>query len=150
MVEWFNQNVGFVSVILSFLTIVLSIIAIIVSIHTAKLPFKKAIMISAGSQFSALGVGVHITAINIGNRPVHISMMGLLICQKQYFSAKEIARNQITLHPSETTEHHLLYDELQMMIADDIPKSKKVYAYVRDAEGKTYKKKLCTVRDIKR
>lgn len=150
MIEWFNENVGFVSAILSLLTIILSTIAIVVSIHTAKLPFKKSIKISAGSQFSALGEGVYVTAVNVGNRPVHISMMGLLIDKKQYFSTREITNNQITLHPSETTEHHLQCDELQRMISNDIPKSKKVYAYVRDAEGEVYKKKLCSVGDIKR
>lgn len=40
-IDWCNNNMGFVSLLLSALTLFVSILAIVVSIHTAKLPYKK-------------------------------------------------------------------------------------------------------------
>lgn len=148
MIEWFNQNVGFVSALLSFFTIVLSAVAIVVSIRTAKLPYKKAMMILAGNEISGIGEGIYIMAINTGNRPIKISMIGLMIAGKQYFAFDQIASNQITIHTGETTEHHLLLSELRKTLPQAVSMNEKMYAYAKDVEGYIYKKRIGIVRDI--
>lgn len=148
MIQWFNQNEGFVSALLSIFTALLSVVAIIVSIHTAKLPYKKAVMISAGTEISGIGLGIYVMAINIGNRPVKISMIGLMIKGKQYFSHDQIVENQIVLHTGEVTEHHLLLSELKLALPQTISRNEDVYAYAKDIEGHIYKKRIGIVRDI--
>ena len=44
-IEWCNQNNGFISAILSIIGLLLSIIAIVISIHTARLPYKKKLLL---------------------------------------------------------------------------------------------------------
>lgn len=148
MIEWFNQNVGFVSALLSLCTIVLSVVAIIVSIRTAKLPYKKDIMILAGSEISGVGDGIYVMAINTGNRPIKISMIGLMIAGQQYFTSDQIVSNQITIHIGETTEHHLLLSDLRKTLPKTVSKNEKIFAYAKDVEGCTYKKRIGIVRDI--
>lgn len=148
MIAWFNQNVGFVSALLSFFTIVLSVVAIVVSIRTAKLPYKKAMMVLAGNEISGMGDGIYVTAINTGNRPIKISMIGLMIAGKQYFTYDQIAANQIIIHTGETTEHHMLLSELRQVLPQTVLPEENVYAYVKDAEGCIYKKWIGIVRDI--
>lgn len=41
IIEWCNNNQGFISAILSLLTLIASIIAIIISIVTSRLPLRK-------------------------------------------------------------------------------------------------------------
>ena len=148
MIAWFNQNEGFVSALLSLFTIMLSVVAIFVSIRTAKLPYKKGMIILAGREISSLGEGLYVTAINTGNRPIKISMIGLMIAGKQFFAHDQIATNQIIVHTGETTEHHLLLSELQKVLPKTISMEEKIYAYAKDVEGCIYKKKIEIVRDI--
>lgn len=53
IINWCNLNNGFATILLSVLTLLVSIIAVIVSIHTARLPYKKKLLISAGSAIRA-------------------------------------------------------------------------------------------------
>ena len=46
IIQWCNNNEGFLTMLLSLFTLVTSIIAIIVSIKTAQLPYKKKIDIN--------------------------------------------------------------------------------------------------------
>ena len=46
IIQWYNDNVVFATIVLSTLTLLVSIIAIIVSIRTARLPYKKLIKIN--------------------------------------------------------------------------------------------------------
>lgn len=69
IIEWCNNNQGFISAILSLLTLIVSIIAIIISIVTSRLPFKKKLLLTCGS-FIGIGVectGTHVTVTNVGN-----------------------------------------------------------------------------------
>ena len=66
IINWCNSNNGFATILLSALTLLVSIIAIIVSIHAARLPYKKKLIVSGGSFVSVGGIGLHITATNVG------------------------------------------------------------------------------------
>lgn len=79
IINWCNSNNGFATILLSALTLLVSIIAIIVSIRTARLPYKKKLIVSGGSFISAGGIGLYITATNVGNRQLKISNIGFQI-----------------------------------------------------------------------
>ena len=79
IIQWYNDNVVFATIVLSTLTLLVSIIAIIVSIRTARLSYKKLIKIEADSYFTTDGAsGLHVTAINCGNMDFTISSMGFV------------------------------------------------------------------------
>ena len=46
IIRWCNENNGFLTAILSLIGLVLSVTAIVVSIRTARLPYKKKLMLS--------------------------------------------------------------------------------------------------------
>jgi len=45
IIRWCNENNGFLTAILSLIGLVLSVTAIVVSIRTARLPYKKKLML---------------------------------------------------------------------------------------------------------
>lgn len=49
IIRWCNENNGFLTAILSLIGLVLSVTAIVVSIRTARLPYKKKLMLAANS-----------------------------------------------------------------------------------------------------
>lgn len=70
VIDWCNNNIGFVSLLLSALTLLVSILAIVISIHTAKLPYKKKLLVTTGSYIHTVdrSLGIYISATNVGNR----------------------------------------------------------------------------------
>ena len=86
IINWCNSNNGFATILLSALTLLVSIIAIIVSIHAARLPYKKKLIVSGGSFVSVGGIGLHITATNVGNRQIKISNIGFRIKKHVYIN----------------------------------------------------------------
>ena len=102
-VKWCNDNMGFASLMLSTLTLVVSILAVIVSIHTARLPYKKRLLVTCGSYISSDEVGLHITATNVGNRNIKIKTIGFLIGKMVYINKNTIFDSQTILAQGETT-----------------------------------------------
>lgn len=47
IIRWCNENNGFLTAILSLIGLVLSVTAIVVSIRTARLPYKKKLMLGS-------------------------------------------------------------------------------------------------------
>ena len=90
IINWCNSNNGFATILLSALTLLVSIIAIIVSIHAARLPYKKKLIVSGGSFVSVGGIGLHITATNVGNRQIKISNIGFRIKKHVYINPNPI------------------------------------------------------------
>ena len=153
VILWCNSNTGFISFLLAALTLLTSIIAIAISIHTARLPYKKKVLINSGSY---LGVGAntsndgfHITAINIGNRQVKISEIGLKVNEKILINIDTMQESRLILTQGEETEQYFqiggIIHTLQSM---QVSGSTKVFAYVKDTEGKEYKKYFAKVSEI--
>ena len=148
-IEWCNNNMGFVSLLLSALTLFVSIIAVVVSVRTAKLPYKKKLMVSSGNYISQDGLGMHVTVTNVGNRKVKMKKMGILIGEIVYTDKNRLLEGHIDLNQGDETSHYFRLDEMQNLIrVNKIDKSDKMIAYVEDTEGKKYKKKICKVKDI--
>lgn len=74
IIDWCNENTGFLSAILSIVGILLSFIAICISIHTARLPYKKSLKLSSfydvlfsksiSNMVSSQTIGLSINAVN--------------------------------------------------------------------------------------
>ena len=142
IVEWCNENVGFATVILSVLTLLVSIIAIVVSIRTARLPFKKAIRIEAGSYFTTDNeTGLQVTVINCGNMDFSISNMGFIAENKQLMiNTRSQNTYPVRIKNGEQVSEYFNGNvpEIQRLQSSN----KRIFAYVKDTEGKLYKKRM--------
>ena len=138
------------NLLLSFFTLLVSIIAIIISVITSRLPYKKRISVSGGT---TVGVGfkfagLHVTAVNIGNRPIMIKNIGIKVGKDVYINANTISQSQIMLSPTETTTQYF-YDD-NFIIFKNLKPYKRAYAYVQDTENKSYKKYMGNVSAIQK
>lgn len=149
-INWCNNNQGFVTAIFSLLSLLISTIAVVISILTAKLPYKKALRISAGSYIKGSSElkeprGVYVNALNIGNIPVKIDELGLLYKNKQYINVNTIAEARVVLKQMESVDQmfsgYYLKEEFR-------GKTGIVYAFAKDAEGRIYKKRICHANDF--
>lgn len=147
-VNWCNENVGFISLILSALTLLVSVIAVFVSIHTARLPYKKKILVETGSYISSQGIGLHVTVTNVGNRKIRIKTLGF-IANGIYINKNTIIESQVMLSQGETTAQYFKINDLKnTLLTLKISPASSLKAFVEDSEGKKYKKKLTSVRKI--
>lgn len=149
IITWCNSNNGFATILLSALTLLVSIIAIIVSIRTARLPYKKKLIVSGGSFISAGGIGLYITATNVGNRQLKISNIGFQIQKHVYINTHTIHESQIILGQGEVTSQYYDINDFKKAIFDmQLNGSTKIYAYAKDTEGKEYKKYFSKVSQV--
>lgn len=153
IITWCNSNIGFATLLLSTLTLLVSIIAIVVSINTARLPYKKKLLVIGGTFISEAGIGYHITATNIGNRQVKISNIGFKIDQHVYINKFTLHESQIMLSQGEATSQYYQIEDFRNVLSSmPVYGFTKIYAYVKDTEGTEYKKfftKVSTVQKIK-
>lgn len=153
IIEWCNNNTGFLTGLLSLLTLAVSIIAVCVSIHTARIPYLKKLILSSDitvlfaqsningkilSQFS----GITVNATNIGNRSVNIKFIGLAIrsegkLQKMQTANRDLGGKGI-LSPTDVAS--VEYNAVELMDFGKLKFRTKVYCCVMDTEGKTYLK----------
>ena len=70
LIQWCNDNNGFISAVLSFVGLLLSIIAIVISLRTAKLPYKKKLLLGS---YTSIGAGL------IGGNAI-TQVVGMLLC----------------------------------------------------------------------
>lgn len=149
-VEWCNNNQGFITAIFSLLSLLISTTAIVISILTSKLPYKKAVRVSSGSYF---GVGegmenqqgVYVNVLNVGNVPINIVEVGLLLGKKYCINTNTIAEARGVLKQMESFEQSFPSMGLKETFKG---KNGRVYAFAKDAEGHIYKKYLCTAKDF--
>ena len=164
IIDWCNENNGFLTAILSLLSLLLSGIAISVSIKTALLPYRKKLKLGASynigvskdlitSQISSQTIGMSITAVNIGSRDINLSFLGLAVKDKSFDNnirkmeglLSDIGGKGI-VHPTELGEAR--YDSNDLIkVLSHIPKAK-VYICAMDTEGKTYRRRLWNAQDI--
>ena len=156
IIEWCNENVGFVTAILSAIGLFLSSIAVVISICTARLPYKKKLKLSCtldyrysdsnGSSSERL-TGLSASCVNLGHRDICVTYVGLGIRNsglKHDFVKFGIINNEIKpviIKPTEMTSN--IFDILSLS-ANLKPKYEKGYIYILayDSEGKQYYKKF--------
>ncbi len=148
IIKWCNENEGFLTAILSLATVFVSILAIIISICTARLPYKKKLLVTVGHYFG-VGIdsdGIYVTATNIGNRNINISNIGLFSNKQVLINKNTISNSQITLSVGESTSQYFEYNEINKF--KKINNKLKIYGYIKDSEGKVYKKYFCRINKI--
>jgi hypothetical protein len=147
-----NNNEGFANVMVSVLSLCISILAIVTSIRTARLPYKKKLLIRVGSYISgSIGNGYHITVTNIGNRPVKLANVGFRIGHEDfvYINKETIFDSQVMLAQGEATVQYYETNEFKRTLINmKVARDKKIYPYVQDTEGKEYCKFFSTINDL--
>ena len=155
IIQWCNQNSGFVNAVLAFSGFLMSVIAISVSIYTARLPYKKKLLLSAGNYVSATGErGFHITVTNIGNRPIQIVLISFQIDDGQKlnyfdpFQTKNYADNILVT----SKQTGVYYDNNLIKNFQKILRKNKItgniYIYAEDTEGTKYRKFFLTCEEM--
>lgn len=148
-INWCNNNVGIISIILSALTLFVSMIALVVSIRTARLPYKKKVRVSTGSYISAENIGCYVTATNVGNRKIKIQNIGLKCYGKVFINTKTIMESKVFLDTGDTTTQYFELDELKRQLIAAKAKQKQIIkAFVEDTEGSIYQKRLSSVKRL--
>lgn len=162
LIQWCNDNNGFLTAILSAIGLFLSTIAIVVSIKTARLPFKKKIVISSSTNLwfgtdpmtKSVKSGVHSISINIVNkgfRDINITYLGVLIKQshekQKLQKIKEPMDGIGIIHPSEIRTNSFEKDDI-IKTFSSLSETAKAYAYAEDSEGNHYSKYMGKAKKI--
>lgn len=167
-IQWCDDNTGFLAAILSLIGLILSAIAIVVSIRTARLPYKKRIILGYFLQpvdTIVPGVGVKssilemsVSATNAGNRTVTLTYLGyavkkdgrynaVFLFNRELFSRVHEFNSKASLAPSEKSKIQFHTDELIEYFSRE-NRNRKLFVYAEDTEGKKYMKKLGTVGEL--
>lgn len=155
IIQWFNENNGFSTAILSVVGLLLSTIAIILSIRTAKLPYKKKIKITMSYNYcfpEGTLLSIEVYALNLGNRPVRIKKVGLAIKnngKKEFMMKLDDNSGSILLRPTDETSYEYDITDLKKELQKN-KTSSKLYIYAQDNEGKQYSKKVGRVGKIRK
>ena len=162
LIQWCNDNNGFLTAILSAIGLFLSTIAIVVSIKTARLPFKKRIVIKTSTNLwvgmipitNTIASGVQSISINVVNkgfRDVNITYLGIMIKNKRekqnLCKTKESMGGMGVIHPTEVHTNSFEKEDI-INTFSSFCKTAKVYAYAEDSEGNHYSKYMGTVQKI--
>lgn len=158
IIQWCNDNNGFLTAILSVIGLLLSIIAIVVSIHTARLPFKKKILLGSSLLLGAsvnseittkpFIIGLAASATNVGNRMVSLTYLGYAIKREgrlnKIYPINREFQNKAFLESSEMFEVQFQREELKKAFSK-VPQKTKLFVYADDTEGTEYKRRVGTV-----
>ena len=158
IIQWCNENTGFLTAILSAIGLLLSSVAIVVSISTARLPFKKRILLGSsvnigttiipGVSVNTSILGMSATATNIGNRRVSLTYLGYAIKKDgQIIILYPLDREfdcKGSLAPSEVLETQFSKEELIGRLGGE-KRDLKLFVYAKDTEEKEYKRKAGTI-----
>lgn len=149
LIEWCNTNNGFLTGVLSLLTLIVSIIAIIVAVRAARIPFKKKVLVEVGHYFSDTGYGIHVTATNIGNRDVMLTVVCLTIGDQTCLNPQTFMDSKGRLKCGEVTSQYYPSEMLMNALTKVSGNSgQAVYGVAKDTEGKEYRKRLGTVQEL--
>lgn len=163
IIEWCNDNSGFVSAVLTLVTVLISILAIVISIKMARLPFKKKLRLS-GTIGYVLGTGIstptiggfYVNVCNMGNREVNIKFLGFAVSKNQkknrwdydlLYNFNGSNRSEFPVKPTEIFE--VFYPaEGFIKSLQSIDRRRSLFFFLQDTEGKTIKKKFKTVDEV--
>lgn len=165
-IQWCNDDNGFLTAILSLIGLILSATAIVVSIRTARLPYKKRIMLSSTPVIidprlvPDVGIkpklfGMSVLATNTGNRTVNLQYLGYALKKDGEYTPLPILpydhefkfNSTASLASSEMFESQFCIDKLIKVFSRE-NRNIKLFMYAEDTEGKKYTKENGTVGDL--
>jgi len=146
--------------ILTMISLFISVVAVWVSIRTAKLPYKKALILNTripfelnnsynGISVSSKPLGVDVSACNVGNRAVNIVFLGLAIrdcnlkVKKLQVFTRVLGGCGILKSAEEASVMYYSHELIECLEKEF--KWKPVYACAVDIEEKVYLRKRGTV-----
>ncbi len=152
IVNWCNNNLGFLTAILSVLTVFFSFIAIVVSIRTARLPYKRKILLKL-SFVASIGGGnknyAQVEAVNVGQLPIKVESIGLMFKKEYTYNFDTVSDSLKIIGRSESTSHMMDIESLQKLFSQKkYSDNMMIYGFIKDSEGNTYKKKLYNVKKL--
>lgn len=116
IIQWCNNNEGFLTMLLSLFTLVTSIIAIIVSIKTAQLPYKKKIDINTFyDEIDKNKYSCRLSIVNTGNKIIGISYVCLKYGDNLLYSSEHLNKY---IKPSEVEEIFFTFDQYRVNQTD--------------------------------
>lgn len=154
MIQWCDNNEGFVSALLTIFALILSIIAIVVSLKTARLPYKKKLKLYSNTKYAVLegyhggvslaGMSLTAGAVNLGNRQINIEYLGFgIYIEGRLKKLTPLGRNIDCRGILECTEmREVDFTVQELLAASDTLNNKLIYIFAIDSEGTIYKKKL--------
>lgn len=143
-VLWCNENVGFLSAILSIVTILISVIAIIVSLKTALLPYKQALKIIYYIEDNEDDVPeIYLTLMNIGNSPIGIDYIAIEQKQMHGLPLGMLGDGEQPLGPIERMIAPNSISEFVIVLDEYEPKQEENNFVIRVATTKRTYKKRC-------
>lgn len=159
VIKWCNENQGFLTALLSLLGLFISFWAVVVSIQTARLPYRKRVLLNGNlvdirnlfsKEIHDLD-GVNVNIVNVGNRAINFTFVGLAIRDKSN-KMKELhlldwKPESFILEQSKTHSVYYKIKELEVYLCGEKP-SQFLYAYAVDTERKTYKKYICKIGQV--
>ena len=160
MIDWCNNNQGFISAILTLVALLLSGIAIYVSIRTARLPYKKKLLLQSGYKLffaqtiygsvQDAGAALCVSAVNLGNRIINLTYLGVGFIDNGKIRKLALLNGDTScerkIDSGDTTSVDFMYKYL-VTLADTL-QGKVLYACAYDSEGEEYKKKIGIYDDI--
>ena len=150
IIQWCNQNAGFINMILA----VPGVIALFIAIYAARLPYKKKLLLSSGLLESRKWErGFYISVTNIGNRPVQLVQVAFQYGKHELFHAKYFETKKYIgkiLHASEEVRVHYKNFEIKNF-QEELRKNNvtgNIYIYAKDTEGMEYRKFFRTCKEM--
>ena len=108
-IQWCNENNGFLTAILTLISLFISVLAVVVSIKTAKLPYRKRLLLKVAflkipekgrdGQFYFRVDNLCVRATNTGNRPINLTFLGLgnYIKNPRFYAVKRFLGREKTI-----------------------------------------------------
>lgn len=150
IIEWCNNNQGFVGAVLSVLTLFVSLTAIAISIYTARIPYKRNIKVEAkvllyNSQYQPC-----VVVNNYGNKDIFIKLITIDTDIDSGFK-DYVPLKMIPLKAGQLYVEEMPYtiNQLKTWTSEKPSLSNEnLYGFVQLSEGKMIKKRIGTIKDV--
>lgn len=137
LINWCNQNEGFLSFVLSAVTIVISIIAIKTSINAAKFPFKIKLKVIPFTYLGSEGIVVDLVIYNQGYSKTGIECIAIMHNKKLVIGS--YTGETLYLEPGYTQKFSIqIFDETEYFEANMCDLNNKIVITVQDSFGNEY------------
>lgn len=141
IINWCNQNEGFLAAVLSVLTILISVMTMIMTYRLGKMPYKRKLNIIPFLHKEEDEYFVELLIVNngfatINIRTIHIENMNHLV-----IGMAEIKSELIILKPNEYIKQKVkIFDDLENISEHELDLNNHVVIKVWDVDGKVYKR----------
>lgn len=139
IIEWCNQNQGFLSAILSLLALSLSFLTMIMTYRLGKMPYKKKVKMIPVLYKKNEEFYIDLTLINSGNATLCIKNIGVLNNEMLNIGMPD-EWEFVTLKPCDYYKVQIrLYDDLENIETNQLDLNGHIIIFVNDVDGRRYK-----------